>query len=156
MSIRSMKSVPALTAAAAILALYALSASAAPQVNELAGIWEITGVPVEVTEDPDGSCELPGSFVNTVKVSSDGSILNVDPFLGAGVGEVHRLRGKTFALGIFGYLPTPPPVVLGYEIQATGTVTGPDTVVGEFRTILGTGCVYTGTIEGTRLYAQPF
>ena len=151
MSIRSMKSVPALTAAAAILALYALSASAAPQVNELAGIWEITGTPY-----PGNSCAPPASFVNTVKVSSDGSILNVDPFLGAGVGEVHRLRGKTFALGIFGYLPTPPPVVLGYEIQATGTVTGPDTVVGEFRTILGTGCVYTGTIEGTRLYAQPF
>ena len=122
---------------------------------QLAGAWEITGTP-----DP-GGCGPSDTFVNVVTISADGSITNVDPVVGTGVGSSYRL-GNKFVVGFFGFLSPAPGLTLRYEVQGTTTLVSPGTFSGRFRTIVTDpngmipDCIYEGAIGGTRLVPMPY
>lgn len=141
---------------AMMIASGAFAAAAAGGVGpKLAGVWEITGTP-----DP-GGCGPTEAFENIVVISTDGSITNVDPNVGTGVGDAYRQKGNTYVLGFFGYL-TPPGLILRYEIQGTAELVDPGTFHGKFRAIVQDtagaipDCVYEGTVVGERLVPMPY
>lgn len=122
----------------------------------IAGVWEIVGT-------PDGpSCGPTNPFTNLATITIDGTITNVDPVLGASVGEAYRLGGRKYALGFFGFIPLGPGAVLRYEVQGTGKLINTGEVAGRFRTTITDpagvipDCIYEGTITGTRLVAVPY
>ncbi len=143
-------------AAISFLGLAAATAStnaSAGFVGQINGTWELTGTP-----DPN-TCNAP-SFVNLATITIDGKITNIDPVLGAGVGEAYRLTRRTYAVGFFGFIPSDQGV-LRYEVQGTLKREDWSHVTGRFRTILflPTGdafCEYEGSIEGFRLVPMPY
>lgn len=118
----------------------------------IAGTWEISG-------NPEPTCGV-GPFVNLASISKDGVLVNVDPVVGTGVGEVHRLGGKEFGVGFFGFI-NDGITILRYEVkgrltlidagQAAGTFTA--TISDPFGTPL---CAYDGTLAATRLVPDLF
>jgi hypothetical protein len=123
---------------------------------KLAGTWEITGTP-----DPDG-CGPSEPFINLSTIAIDGTIVNVDPFLGSSVGEGYRLGWNSYAVGFFGFIPFGPNGPQRYEVQGTGKLINAGEIEGRFRTILSdltgmnVGCIYEGTLTARRLVTLPF
>ncbi len=122
-------------------------------VGQLNGTWNLTGTP-----DPN-VCDAP-AFVNLATITVDGKIINVDPGLGAGVGEAYRLGRRTYAVGFFGFIPSPQGL-LRYEVQGTARLQDSSHFTGRFRTILfdpanNPFCEYEGSIEGFRLVPMPY
>ncbi len=129
------------------------SAEAAGNVGLLSGAWEVQGTP-----DHNNCGAIP--FTNLVAVTRDGTITNVDPVLGAGIGEAYRIKRRTFAAGFFGFI-NDNGVVLRYEVQGSLKLNNPGQFSGKFRTILYDPsntpfCEYEGTISGSRLVAVPY
>lgn len=140
---------------AAVLAFTTGSASAASFMPKFAGTWEITGTP-----DP-GGCGPSTPFTNVATVALGGEVTNVDPVLGASVGQAYRLGKKAYAVGFFGFISPAPGVTLKLEVQATLKPLNPGEVAGKFRSIITDPngvpqCVYEGTIEGARLVPMPY
>jgi hypothetical protein len=92
----------------------------------------------ELEVRPDPSTGIP-SFASVALVTADGRILNIDPSLGgAGVGELRREHGDTYAVTFTGFMPDGPPwgrftVNATVEVSAAGfegpfrtTVRAPD------------------------------
>lgn len=123
---------------------------------KLAGVWEITGTP-----DP-GGCGPSDTFENVVTISIDGSITNVDPVVGTGVGDAYRLNNNDYVIGFFGYMSPAPGVTLRYEIQGTAKLVNPGTFTARFRAIVTDidgvipDCVYEGSVVGERLVPMPY
>ncbi len=140
---------------AALLSFAAGTASAAAFVPKIAGTWEITGTP-----DP-GGCGPSTPFTNVAVITLGGQVTNVDPALGAFVGQAYKLGKKTYAVGFFGYLSPAPGLNLRLEVQGTLKLVNPGEAAGKFRSIVtdpmgNPQCVYEGTIEGTRLVPMPY
>ncbi len=143
-------------AAIAFFGLIAATASpnaSAGFVGRINGTWELTGTP-----DPN-TCNAP-TFVNLATITVDGKITNIDPALGAGVGEAYRLTRRTYAVGFFGFIPSDQGV-LRYEVQGTLKREDWSHVTGRFRTTLfdpagNPFCEYEGSIEGFRLVPMPY
>lgn len=138
------------------IAVFGGATASAGQIGpQVAGAWEITGT-------PDSSvCGPSDPFVNVVTISADGSIVNVDPLVGTGVGSGYRL-GNQFVVGFFGFISPAPGLTLRYEVQGTTELTSPNAFAGRFRTIVTDpngvipDCVYEGTISGSRLVPMPY
>ncbi len=133
------------------LATIAAPAEAAPgNVGALNGVWEVQGTP-----DANNCNAVP--FTNLVAITRDGTITNVDPDVGTGVGEAYRSGRRTFTVGFFGFINSS---VIRYEIQATAKLINYGELRGRFRTTLSdTGtpfCTFEGTIRATRLIAMPY
>ena len=126
---------------------------------KLAGVWETVGTP-----DPNTCLPPPSTapFVNVSTIGLDGTVTNVDPDVGTGVGGAYRVRGKRYVLGFFGFLSPAPGVLLRYEVQGRLKLVNRGHFVGRFRTIfsdpngIGPDCVFEGTIEGHRLVPMPY
>ncbi len=145
-----------LTLVAAVLPFAFGTANAGSFVPKIAGTWEIVGTP-----DP-GGCGPSMPFTNVTTVTPGGQITNVDPFLGASVGQAYKLGNKAYAVGFFGFITPAPGVILKLEVQATLKLINLGEVAGKFRSIVTDPngifpeCVYEGTIQGTRLVAMPY
>lgn len=118
----------------------------------LAGTWEISG-------NPEPTCGT-GPFVNLASISADGTLTNVDPVIGTGVGEVHRLGGKEFGVGFFGFINSGM-AILRYEVKGRLTLVNSGEASGTFTTTLydplgAPICAYDGTLAATRLVADLF
>lgn len=143
-------------AAITFFGLFAATASmnaSAGWVGQLNGTWELTGTP-----DPN-TCNAP-SFVNLSTITVDGKITNVDPDVGTGIGEAYRMGRRMYAVGFFGFIPSPQGV-LRYEVQGTLRLQDSSQFTGRFRTILfdpanNPFCEYEGSIEGFRLVPMPY
>ena len=120
----------ALLLIAATLPFTVGTASAATAVPKVAGTWEITGTPY-----PDG-CGPSSSFTNVANISLGGQITNVDPLLGAFVGQAQKLSATDYGIGFFGYLSPAPGLVLNLEVQATLQLVNPGKAAGKFRSII--------------------
>ncbi len=126
---------------------------------KLAGVWEINGMPDPVDGD---ACGPTDPFTNLASIALDGTITNVDPAIGTGVGEGYRLGRKKYAVGFFGFIPIGPGITLRYEVQGTAKLLNSGEFEGRFRTTLTDpngvlpACVYEGSISGTRLVAMPY
>ena len=148
---------PRKIAALTFLALVAASASAnasAGFVGQLSGTWEITGSP-----DPANVCGV-SDFVNYATITRDGSITNVDPEVGTGVGQAYRLGRRAYAVGFFGFINTGQGV-LRYEVQGTAQLEDWSNFTGLFRTTIfdpasNPVCEYEGTISGFRQVPMPY
>lgn len=130
------------------------NAMASGNVGNLAGTWEIQGTP-----DPANQCGVT-PFVNLASITRDGKVVNVDPEIGTGVGEGYRIKGKHFAIGFFGFIPTPQGT-LRYEVQGSLKLVDKSNFTGLFRTTLfdpafNPICVYEGSIAGFRQVAMPY
>ncbi len=140
----------------AVLSFASGTANAGSFVPRIAGTWEIVGTP-----DP-GGCGPQTPFTNVSTVTFGGQITNVDPVLGASVGQVYRLGKKTYAVGFFGFINAAPGVILNLEVQGTLKLINLGEAAGKFRSIVTDpngiipDCVYEGTIQGTRLVAMPY
>jgi hypothetical protein len=113
----------------------------------IAGTWEISG-------NPEPTCGV-GPFVNLASITKGGTLINVDPVLGTGVGEVHRLGGKEFGVGFFGFI-NDGMAILRYEVKGKLTLIDASQAAGTFTATLfdPTGapfCAYDGTLAATRL-----
>jgi hypothetical protein len=138
----------------AVLAVLMTTASttAAPQghgngTHSLAGSWMVEGTPEE------GSGVPP--FVNLTSVSVDGRIINVDPFLGTGVGEWVRTGNRRFA-GTFMHFAVQGAVVNGIKVRARVELLNNRSARGTFTTEVfdPNGNLVTsfgGTVRFTRL-----
>ena len=141
-----------LLALAASAPLWVPSASTLPAAaSQLEGVWEVAGV-------PDASSGI-APFVNLVTIEADGGLVNVDPELGAGVGETRKSGPGTYTAGFFGFIDVGVEAI--YEVQGTLTLIGPDAWTGPFRTRVSdlAGNLlfeYEGTVSGTRRSAQPY
>jgi hypothetical protein len=118
----------------------------------IAGTWEISG-------NPEPTCGV-GPFINLASISKDGVLINVDPVVGTGVGEVQRLGGKEFAVGFFGFLNSGM-AILRYEVKGRLTLIDASQAAGTFTATitdpLGAPiCVYGGTLAATRLVPDLF
>ena len=127
--------------------LAATPATAGANVNKIKGTWEVAG-------NPEPTCGV-GPFVNLVSIARGGTLVNVDPELGAGVGEVYRIGGKTFAAGFFGFINTGQ-AILRYEVSGKLKLVNDGYMTGTFTAVLldpagQPFCSYDGTLEGTRL-----
>lgn len=116
-------------------------------VKSIAGTWEING-------NPEPTCGV-GPFVNLVSISRAGTVINVDPDVGTGVGEVHRTGGKQFGVGFFGFIRTET-ALLRYEVRGEMTIVNAALLNGTFTaTILDPSgnpiCAYDGTLVANRL-----
>lgn len=116
-------------------------------VNKIKGTWEIIG-------NPEPTCGV-GPFVNLASISRGGTMVNVDPQLGAGVGEIFRVGGKEFAAGFFGFINTGQ-AILRYEVSGKLTLVNNAYMNGTFTATLfdpagQAFCSYNGTIEANRL-----
>ena len=132
------------------------TANAGSFVPKMAGTWEIVGTP-----DP-GGCGPSMPFTNVTNVTRDGQIMNVDPVLGASVGQAYKLGKKTYGVGFFGFINPAPGLTLRLEVQSTLKLINLGEVAGKFRSIITDPngiipeCVYEGTIEGSRLVPMPY
>ena len=118
----------------------------------LAGTWEISG-------NPEPTCGV-GPFVNLASITGDGAMINVDPVIGTGVGEVHRLGGKKFGVGFFGFINNGT-VILRYEVKGRLTLINAGEANGTFTTTISDPsgaplCAYNGTLAATRLVPDLF
>ena len=119
-------------------------------VPKIAGAWEIAGTP-----DPGGCAPPP--FIGLASIAIDGTLITVDPNLGAGVGEAFRLGPKRFGTGFFSYLSPAPGVTLKLEVQGELELMNSSEAEGRFRTMIsdpGTDeivCVYEGDLAASRL-----
>lgn len=111
---------------------------------QLAGIWKVEGI-------PDAGVPV-APFVNIATISSDGTITNIDPTFGAGVGTIRKVPGNQFAISFFHLVPG------GSILEVQGSVTdhtadaysAPFTTT--FRDMDGNiQFSFTGTVYGTRL-----
>ena len=132
------------------------TANAGSFVPKMAGTWEIVGTP-----DP-GGCGPSMPFTNVTNVTRDGQIMNVDPVLGASVGQAYKLGKKTYGVGFFGFINPAPGLTLRLEVQSTLKLINLGEVAGKFRSIITDPngiipeCVYEGTIQGSRLVPMPY
>lgn len=113
--------------------------------HQLSGTWVIQG-------QPEPTCGVT-DFVNFASIGRDGRIVNVDPEVGTGVGEAHRIGSVRFTTVFFGFIPE---AGLSYEVQSTLELVDTAHFAGEFHAILldANGvevCSYGGTMEGSRL-----
>lgn len=140
----------------AVLTLATGTASAGTAVPKIAGTWEIVGTP------DAGGCGPSTPFTNVTTVTRDGTIINVDPALGATVGQAYKLGEKMYAIGFFGFISPAPGITLRLEVQSTLTPVNSGVAAGRFRSIVTDpngmipDCVYEGTISGTRLVPMPY
>ena len=123
--------------------------------SRLAGVWRIEG-------HPDPASTIP-SFVNLAMVTPSGKIVNVDPAIGAGVGDSRRVRRGVYDVTFYGFLELTPGEPLQYEVQGTlevdfqaGTLSGPFTTL--VHSLDGSTMLfsYQGTVDGTRLAVTGF
>jgi hypothetical protein len=62
--------------------------------NGIAGLWEIEGT-------PDGA---PGpAFTNLVSISKEGSLTNIDPWFGTGLGQWQKQGGNLYSISFTHY-----------------------------------------------------
>ena len=118
----------------------------------LAGTWEISG-------NPEPTCGV-GPFVNLASISGDGTLINVDPVVGTGVGEVHRLGGKAFGVGFFGFINNGT-AILRYEVKGKLMLINAGEATGTFTATISDPqgapiCAYDGTLAATRLVPDLF
>ena len=118
----------------------------------ISGTWEISG-------NPEPTCGV-GPFVNLASISRDGTMINVDPLVGTGVGEVHRLGGKKFGVGFFGFI-NDGVVILRYEVKGRLTLINRGEATGTFTATISDPsgapiCAYDGTLAATRLVPDLF
>lgn len=134
-------------------------ANAAGFVPKLAGAWQIVGTPDLSSFNPAG-CGPAEPFNNLVSIGRDGSVTNVDPLVGTGIGDAYRSGWNRYTVGFFGFINAGPGGILTYEVQ--GTIKQPNLgeFAGKFRTTITdpaeNECTYDGTIVGTRLVAMPY
>ena len=146
----------ALVSIAIALTAFSANAQAGWVGPKLAGVWETVGTP-----DPS-TCGPTGSFENVSTISIDGTVTNVDPDVGTGVGDSYRIGGKKYVLGFFGFISPAPGIRLRYEVQGRLKLVNPGHFVGKFRTIVTDtngvlpDCVYEGSIEGHRLVPMSY
>lgn len=132
------------------------TAAAGPAVPRIAGTWEIVGTP-----DP-GGCGPSETFVNITTVTREGFVSNVDPVIGASVGQAYKLGKKRYAIGFFGFISPAPGLTLRLEVQSTLRQLNAGEATGRFRSIVTDPngiipeCVYEGTISGNRLVPMPY
>lgn len=120
-------------------------------VSKIAGTWQLTGTP-----DP-GGCGPSSSFSNIASITLAGTLTNVDPVLGAGVGEAFKNGPKMYGVGFYTYLSPAPGITLIVEVQGELELINKNEGLGQFRTIVSDpngfipDCVYEGALEATRL-----
>lgn len=116
------------------------------------GVWEIMGTP----DDPNRS-----PFENIGLGTADGSLVNVDPALGTGLGTVVRIAGRTHAVTFFGPIDLGGGVIGRYQVRATAEIFAAQGIAsGRFRTTITApdGTVidsFEGALEATRLVGTP-
>lgn len=131
---------------------FTLVSAAGHNIGKLAGTWEIQGT-------PEPTCGVQ-PFRNYSSFTRDGKIINVDPEVGTGVGEVYRLNGNRYAAGFFGFI-NDNGTILSYEVQGKLRLVDAGHFTGFFRTIVSDpagnpACTYEGTLEGYRLVPMPY
>jgi hypothetical protein len=136
----------ALAAAVAYAPLVTVQAANLPQV---AGTWQILGIPDE------GGCGPDDPFGGIASISLDGTVVTADPFLGPGFGEAYRVSGDRYAVGFF--ISPAPPVFFRTEVQSELELINQDQASGRFRTLFADPvsgepfCVYEGDLTAQRL-----
>ena len=125
----------------------------------LTGAWQIVGTPDPSSFDPAG-CGPTEPFTNLVSIGWDGSVTNVDPVVGTGIGEVYRSGMRRYTVGFFGFINAGPGGILSYEVQGTIRQINLGEFKGKFRTTItdpaDNECTYKGRIVGVRLVPMPF
>lgn len=122
----------------------------------VAGTWQISGTPAP------NNCNVTDPFTNVAVISFDGTIVNSDPVVGTGVGEVFRIGRFKYGVGFFGAFSPAPGALVKYEVQGTLNANWDGTASGQFRTILTQvgspfpPCVYEGTLTGYKLSPMQF
>ena len=111
----------------------------------LVGLWEIQGT-------PDGA-PAP-AFTNLAEHDQDGSMTNIDPWFGTGLGKWEKIKSNTYAVDFTHYFLAGEAVGT-VSVQGTLELTGDgDTAEGDFLTTIFVGGQVvdsvTGTIAATR------
>jgi len=141
-------------AAACIFAGAALpfaAATAQPIPPEAVGTYEVVVAP-----DPNkNACGLTPA-VNIGTFGKDGTLVNVDPFLGTAVGQIYKGAKKTYYSSFFGIAFNPLlNAIVRYEVQGVSTLSTENGFSGTFDTTITfpdqTTCTSSGTFTGTRL-----
>lgn len=141
-------------AAACIIAGAALpfaAATAQPIPPEAVGTYEVV-----VTPEKSNCPGAPEPFVNIATFSKDGTVVNVDPFLGTAVGQVYMGPKKTYYSSFFGIAFNPLlNAIVRYEVQGVSTLSTENGFSGTFDTTITfpdeSTCTSSGTLEGKRL-----
>ncbi len=134
-----------LAVCAALPLTAAMMGPAAAPPNRLAGSWEVVGTPDPVSGIPP--------FLNFTTFDGDGSIVNIDPSVGTGVGRSARSGPMSYDTTFFGFLDAGGPAT--YKVTSTLTLAGPDAFSGPFLTevfdLNGEFLFsYTGAVSGMR------
>jgi hypothetical protein len=114
--------------------------TAAVQAQGLGGLWEIEGT-------PDGAPEP--AFTNLARMDKDGTMVNIDPWFGTGLGQWEKVGAKSYVVGFTHYF---------LDAEGVGTVEVSSTLnvaddnlsaQGEFLTTISIGGVPLPSIGGT-------
>lgn len=141
----------------AVLLMASLAVAAVPaQAQERSffqGVWEVVGTP----DDP-----ARPTLSNIGLGSADGGLVNVDPALGTGVGDVQRVSGRTHTAVFFGPIDLGGGTIGRYRVDATVDIFPVQgTASGRFRTAIlapdGTELdSWEGSLTATRIAGGPF
>jgi hypothetical protein len=108
--------------------------------QSLAGLWEIEGT-------PEGA---PGpAFTNLSQTTTDGRVINLDPWFGTGLGQWQRVHGQTYVIEFTHYFLDGGAVG---EVRVHGQVElSPDrqSFSGPFETQISIGGIVVDTLSGT-------
>ena len=120
--------------------------------NPLEGVWLITGTPAPKSGMPQ--------FTNVGIIDRRGTIVNSDPDVGTGLGQMFRMTDGKFAAGFFGSFRDETGTLIRYEVQGTVQPVGLMDFTGTYRTILSSVsgdvlAVIEGELAGQRLHPQP-
>lgn len=124
------------------------SVFAAAGTHKIAGTWELAGQPDE------NDCPVPPPpFVNFSTISSDGTMINLDPTEGTSAGRVRFVPGGGYTAHFFGYIGT---TGLQFEVLGWLSLEDSDSLAGTYTVYLSAPdgspiCNWDGTITATRL-----
>lgn len=142
-----MKSIQRLTQTLVVTFVLAMAVNtpALASGDPISGLWVIEGTPAGA----------PGPvFTNTSFNGKDGSITNIDPWFGTGLGQWEKLGGEQYSMSFTHYFLDGGNVG-EVNVSAVGEVSANGNVMhGDFTTVISINGVVVGsvvgTVEGTR------
>lgn len=127
-----------------VLSLFALaillSAGAPACADGLAGLWEIQGT-------PEGAPEP--AFTNFAHMDKDGTVTNIDPWFGTGLGQWEKVNGQSFTV-FFTHFFVDPGGVGTVEVEGSMELGESGlAAAGEFLTVISINGFEVQSVAGT-------
>lgn len=120
--------------------LLALSTPVAAAGNGITGLWEVEGTPAGA----------PGpAFTNLAQLGNDGSVTNLDPWFGTGLGQWEKVAGNLYAV-TFTHFFLDGEAVGEVKVSATAELSQDrENFSGSFLTEISIGGIIVDSFQGT-------